>query len=70
MKLLNDKRAFVDTEIIMSAGFVILAGMAIVATIAGYIWGKKMGWGSFPAWQLLVIIVVELIAAYVIAARG
>jgi len=65
-----NKKAFADPDILMSPGFIILGGMAIIATVAGFIWGKRMGWGSFPIWQLLVILVGELVAAYVFAARG
>jgi len=65
-----NKKAFIDMEVITSAGFVILAALAISATVLGYIWGKKMGYDTFPAWQLILIIGVELVASYFFAARG
>lgn len=68
--MFNDKRAFIDPDVVMSIGFVVLAGMAIVATVIGYVLSKSWVGDSFKLWQLLIIIVVELIAAYFFAARG
>lgn len=66
-----NKRGFVDTEIVGHPAFVVLAALAISATLIGWMMGPKMGFEeAFPIWQLLVIIVVELIAAYVIVARS
>ena len=65
-----NKKGFVDMEIVTSAGFVILAVFAIGATMAGYIMGKRMGFPPFPIWQLLIIMAVELVAAYLFKARG
>ena len=68
---MNKKAQAIDMEILASPGFVILSVMAIAATVMGWSMGPKMGIAvRFPIWQLLVIIMVELIAAYVIAARG
>ena len=68
---MKNKKAQLDMEIIASPGFVILSVLAISATILGWTLGPKMGIEQrFPVWQLLVIIAVELIASYVIAARG
>jgi hypothetical protein len=65
-----NKKAQIDPDILMSPGFVILAALAVGATVAGYFMGRKWGVPSFPIWQLIVIIVGELIAAYIFAARG
>jgi len=67
---MKNKKGFVDMEILTSIGFVLLAGFALVATIAGYIMGKRMGFPPFPIWQLLVIMAVEIVAAYIFVARG
>jgi len=50
-------------------GFVILACMAVGATVLGYIIGKKSDLPSMPVWQLILIIVVEIIASYFIVQR-
>lgn len=63
-----NKRGFLDPEIIMSVGFVALFGLAISATVMGYIFSKKMDY-SLPIWQLIVIIVVEFFASYFFIAR-
>lgn len=69
-KKMNNK-AQLDPEILTSPGFIILAVLAISATVLGWSMGPKMGFESrFPLWQLLIIIVGELVASYVIAARG
>jgi len=68
---MNNKKAQFDMEILASPGFVILALMAVSATVLGWTFASKFGVETrFPVWQLLVIILGELIAAYVIAARG
>ena len=68
---MNNKAQAVDMEIIASPGFVILSVMAVAATILGWTMSSKMGMETrFPVWQLVIIIIVELIAAYVMAARG
>lgn len=50
-------------EVTSSFGFWILGGGAAMATILGYIWSKKMEWVPMPIWQLILIIIVEFIAA-------
>jgi len=67
--LWSDKRGFVETEILMSAGFLILVAMAVGATVIGWMWGKKVGWETFTIPQLLIIISVEVVACYVIVLR-
>jgi hypothetical protein len=69
MKLFEDKRGFVDTEILMSVPFLVLFGFSFTATILGYIMGNKWGLPSLPIWQLIAIIVVEFIASYFFVAR-
>ena len=66
----NKKAQLIDMEILGSLAFIILAGMAISATVLGYVMGQNMGWGQFPVWQLIVIILVEILAAYVIVAKN
>ena len=69
LNLLKDKRGFIDEEVLTSAGFIILSCMAIAATILGYTIGKKAGWVSFPFWQLILILLVEVAVAYFFASR-
>ncbi len=68
--MINNKRGFLDTEILTSAGFVILGGGAVLATLIGFVWGKRMGWQSLPIWQLLIILLVELGVTYFFIERG
>jgi len=70
MGLFRDKRGFLDTEVLFSLGFIILFGLALAATMIGYILSKRAGWEAFPIWQLLVIIVGEFFAAYIFVARS
>tara|TARA_R100000750_G_C2294202_1_gene76150 strand:- start:42 stop:308 length:267 start_codon:yes stop_codon:yes gene_type:complete len=66
-----NKKAFVDVEVLASPGFIILAVMAVGATIVG--WKMSAGWADgpgWPLWQILIIIVIEVIASYIFAARG
>ena len=68
---MRNKKAFVDTEILGSLAFIILSVMAISATILGWSIAGKMGFEErLPIWQLIVIIAAEIMASYVIAARG
>ena len=68
---MNKRAQIVDMEIVATPGFVILAVMAVASTVLGWTMGPQFGIENrFPIWQLLVIIMVELIACYVIAARG
>ena len=65
-----EKKAQFDPEVIMSAGFIILVTMAVGATLIGWKMSGSFGEGSWPLWQLILIIVVEIVAAYFFAARG
>ena len=47
-------------EILSSPAFYLLGGGAVIATLIGYIWGRRMGWVPLPWWQLIVIILAEL----------
>ncbi len=67
---MNKKAQIVDTEILYSTGFVILCVLALGATLLGYIMGKRMDLGVFPIWQLIIIMVAEVVASYIIVARG
>ena len=64
-----NKKAQIDFELLSSVGFIILALLAVSATVIGWVMSKRMG-NSFPVWQLLLIIGVEIVAAYFFAARG
>ena len=70
MKLLKDKRAFLDMEILTSLGFIILFLFAASATLIGYIWSRNQGWAVLPFWQRICILVGEFFAAYYFASRG
>jgi len=66
-----NEKGFIDTEIIASPGFAILAAMAVGATLIGWALGPQLGIESrFPIWQVGVIIIVELAACYILVARG
>ena len=66
---MKNKKAQIDLEILEGPRFWLLGGGAVIATIAGYIWSRKMDWIPLPWWQLIIIIVVELIAAAFFASR-
>ena len=71
MNLLKDRRGFVDMEVIMSPGFIILTAMAITATLLG--WKFSMGMvedgAGWPLWQIIFIMVAEVAACYIITWR-
>jgi|TARA_Y100000310_G_scaffold159030_1_gene158451 hypothetical protein len=67
---MNKKGQIVDTEVLFSAGFIILVVMAIGATLLGYKFSLGMDSGGFEVWKLIVIIIAEIIACYFFAARG
>ena len=67
---MKSKKGQLDLEILEEPGFWILGGGAVIATIIGYIWSRKMEWIPLPLWQLILIIVVELVAAAFFASRG
>lgn len=50
-------------EALESEGFWILAGVGVGMEILGWIAGKKMGFGSFPIWQLIILIIGTIIAS-------
>jgi len=66
---MKSKKAQLDLEILEEPGFWLLGGGAIAATLIGYIWSKKMGWIPLPWWQLIIILIVELVAAAFFASR-
>jgi hypothetical protein len=69
MKSMNNK-AQLDTEVFTSPAFIILLALAWLATIAGYIMAKKWGLAAMPLWQMAIIMVVEVGAAYFFAIRA
>lgn len=66
---MNKKGQMDLSEILESPGFWILGGGAIIATVLGWTMSKSWTGHQFPIWQLLIIIVVELIAAAFFATR-
>jgi len=44
-------------------GFYILAGLGVAMEVIGYLAGKKMGLGTFPMWQFIILILGTLCAA-------
>jgi hypothetical protein len=60
----------IDMDVITSAGFVILSMMALGATALGYLFSVKTELLAMPLWQLIVLMAGELVACYIIAARG
>jgi len=65
-----NKKGQLDLGLLEEEGFWILGGMAVAATIVGYIMSKRMEWVALPLWQLIVIIVVEIIAAAIFTLKG
>ncbi len=61
---------FIDLDILYSPGFVLLALGALSATAIGYVWSKSMEAGGFPVWQLLLIMVGELVACYYFVSKA
>jgi low affinity Fe/Cu permease len=57
-------------EVIASPAFLVLVLMAVGATLIGWTLGPQLGFEDrFPLWQLLIIVAVEIIAAYIITLR-
>jgi len=65
-----NKQAQLDMEVLEEPGFWILGGGAMMATIFGYIVSKNMGLPPWPLWQLIIILVIEVVAAAYFASRG
>jgi len=71
MKQMNKKAQLIDFEVVASLGFIILVAMAVGATLIG--WKMSAGFSDgpgWPMWQILIIIVIEIVACYIFAARG
>ncbi len=60
----------IDMDVVATPAFVILSMMALGATALGYMLSINMGWDPMPLWQLIVLMGGELVACYVIVARG
>ena len=56
-------------EALDSPGFWLLGGGAATATFIGYIASKRMGLSALSWWELIVLIIVELIVAAFFATR-
>ena len=66
-----NKKAQIDFEVLTSVGFIILVAMAVGATLIGWKVASGMGEGTgWPLWQILVILVIEIVACYIFASRG
>ena len=67
-----NKRAFIDTEVLTSHAFMILAGMSLAALALGYKFSGQMfeSGGGWSIWQIIVLMVGSVIASYFFAARG
>lgn len=60
----------IDMDVVASPAFVILAGMALGATALGYMFSIRSELIAMPLWQLMVLMVGETVACYVIVARN
>ena len=61
---------FIDLDVLYSPGFVLLSVGALSATTIGYLWSKSMEAGGFPLWQLLVIMMFEVVACYYFVSKA
>ncbi len=60
----------IDLDIVYSPGFVLLAAGSLGATALGFVWSSNMGWERLPIWQLLLIMMGELVACYYFASKA
>lgn len=60
----------IDWDVITTPGFVLLCIGSWAATLIGWVWSKKSEMASFSVPTLLIVLVIELIAAYYFAAKG
>ena len=60
----------IDMDVIASPAFVILAVMALGATAMGYAFSVRSELVAMPLWQLMIIMVGEVVACYVIVGRS
>ena len=56
-----------DLEILDNPAFWILGGGGVAMELIGWIAGKRMDLGTFPLWQLLIIMAGTLVAAAIFA---
>ena len=56
-------------EIIESPAFWILGGGAVAMELIGFVISKRMGIGSFPVWQIIILMLGTLVAAAFFATR-
>lgn len=64
---LNKRAQAIDTEIIGSPMFVLLALGSMAATVIGYFASLKMNMQAMPLWNLVLVLAVELVASYFFA---
>ncbi len=64
-----NNKAQLDMEIFESPGFWLLGGGAVIATVMGWIYSKRSLEMAMPFWQLIVLLLVELVAAAFFASR-
>ena len=64
-----NNKAQLDMEIFESPAFWLLGGGAVVATVIGWTFSKRSMELALPFWQLIILILVELVAAAFFASR-
>lgn len=57
------------SEALEEPAFWILGGGGVATELIGWVVGKRMGLGSFPVWQLLILIVGTLVAVAFFATK-
>ena len=61
---------WIDWGVVTTPGFVILAVGAWAATILGWMWTRKSEMEAFSIPTLLIVLLVELGAAYYFVSKG
>ncbi len=59
---------FID-EAFESDGFWILLGIGIGAEVIGFIAARRFGWGTFPIWQFILLLLGTFVACAFFATR-
>lgn len=65
---MNKRGQVIDGEILASPGFVVLAGLAVLATFLGWYFSRNMEF-HFPLWQVGLVMVFEIIICYIFALK-
>ena len=56
-------------EALEEPAFWILGGLGAIAEIIGWIISKRLEWGGFPVWQLIILVLGTLVAAAFFATK-